>query len=101
MRLTGSPVGLFDPCEFDQVTTPLQPGDRILFYTDGLGDVLDHGRGGAEGYLARYLASQPDASATALADGLVRRVVRRPRPLLDDATFLLLRVLEPTPVEQP
>lgn len=94
VRLTGSPVGLFDPCEFDQVTTELQPGDRILFYTDGLGDVLDHGRGGAEAYLARYLASQPDATATALADGLVRRLARRPRPLLDDATFLLLRVLD-------
>jgi sigma-B regulation protein RsbU (phosphoserine phosphatase) len=100
VRLTGSPVGLFDPCEFDQVTTPLLAGDRILFYTDGLGDVLDHGRGAAEGYLARYLASQPDASASVLADGLVRRLARRPRPLLDDATFLLLRVLQPNPAKQ-
>ncbi len=95
VRLTGSPVGMFDPCDFDQVTTPLLPGDRILFYTDGLGDVLDHGRGGAEAYLSRFLASHPEASATALADDLVRRLLRRPRPFLDDATFLILRVLEP------
>ncbi|HXE75360.1 MAG TPA: PP2C family protein-serine/threonine phosphatase [Candidatus Xenobia bacterium] len=94
VRLTGSPVGLFDPCEFDQVTTPLLPGDRILFYTDGLGDVLDHGRGGAEAYLSRYLTSHPDASATALADGLMRRLARRPRPLLDDATFIVVRMLD-------
>jgi sigma-B regulation protein RsbU (phosphoserine phosphatase) len=94
-------VGIFDPCDFDQVTTPLLPGDRILFYTDGLGDVLDHGRGGAEAYLSRFLASHPEASATALADDLVRRLKRRPLPFLDDATFLILRVLDIKDPEHP
>jgi sigma-B regulation protein RsbU (phosphoserine phosphatase) len=40
IELTGHPVGMFNPCGFEQLTVSLRSGDRLLFYTDGLTDSL-------------------------------------------------------------
>ncbi|MDP7421610.1 MAG: SpoIIE family protein phosphatase [bacterium] len=36
----GFPVGLFSKASYEQETIELQPGDRILFFTDGISDAM-------------------------------------------------------------
>jgi phosphoserine phosphatase RsbU/P len=36
LRLAGVPPGLFPGLDYDQFTLPLEPGDTLLFCTDGL-----------------------------------------------------------------
>ena len=107
IELTGHPVGMFNPCGFEQVVVPLRAGDRLLFYTDGLTDsLLDARRGWVQGVqqLERLFRSAGRASLSAHADRLLSRI-RRFIPsraegsrsarskLTDDTTFLLVRVL--------
>lgn len=114
LEVSGFPVGMFSPCDYDQAVVNLQPGDRLLFYTDGLPDSLETLRpraGDGEKQLAALLAQHGDCSAAALADALTSQLQRgasagkrrssprprgdsrRPRRLLDDATFLVVHVL--------
>lgn len=97
----GVPVGIFQLTHYDQVTVDLQPGDRILFYTDGVPDSLEtlHPRAGdGEKQLHALLARHANSSAAALADALaahlqLRRNARPSEHLQDDATFLVVRLL--------
>lgn len=99
----GIPVGMFNACDYDQSVLSLRPGDRLLFYTDGLPDSLEvlYPRGGdGEKQLAALLTHFALGSATDLADGLVARLQvgqksRRPKDLHDDAAFLVVQLLEP------
>jgi sigma-B regulation protein RsbU (phosphoserine phosphatase) len=44
LELSGIPPGLFQAAGYEIVTLPLQPGDSVLFCTDGLTDAFDrHG----------------------------------------------------------
>lgn len=99
IELTGHPVGMFNPCGFEQVTVNLRAGDRLLFYTDGLTDsLLDPRRGWARGVqeLETLFRASGRVSLSAHADRLlahIRRSRGRRRHLTDDTTFLLVRVL--------
>lgn len=99
IELTGHPVGMFNPCGFEQLDVKLRSGDRLLFYTDGLTDSLLDARTpwtkGAEQLEALFGASGR-ASLSAQADRLLAHIVhsRRKRDqLTDDTTFLLVRVV--------
>ncbi len=111
IELSGTPLGLFDTCEFDQTVVSLQSGDRLLFYSDGLPDSLHflYPHLG-EGYeqVEHLLAAHPDLSATALADKLLARLqppgtspahAKNPNgdrhsrsQLADDATFMVIHL---------
>src|SRR3990167_8875358 len=41
VEIPGIPVGMFNPCQYDQGVVRLESGDRLLFYTDGLPDSLE------------------------------------------------------------
>jgi len=95
IRLTGPPVGLFDSSEFDQTEVALAPGDRLLFYTDGVTDSLRGPRSRqpeGEERLAELVLGAAGSSAAALADALVRRLRRRRRAARDDMSFIVLRI---------
>lgn len=97
----GIPVGIFQLTHYDQVSVNLEPGDLLLFYTDGVPDSLEtlHPRAGdGDEQLRALLARHGDRSATALADALaahlqLRRNARPSEHLQDDATFLVVRLL--------
>ncbi|MCH7727211.1 MAG: SpoIIE family protein phosphatase, partial [Planctomycetes bacterium] len=81
IKLTGTPLGLFDTCQFDQTVVRLQPGDRLLFYSDGLPDSLQFlyphlGEGNEQ--VEHLLTAHPDLSAAALADDLRRFLANEP-----------------------
>ena len=111
IELPGTPLGLFDTCEFDQTVVSLQPGDRLLFYSDGLPDSLEflyphQGEGNEQ--VGHLLTAHPDLSATALADKLLARLQppgtspraakghngdRHPlSQLAEDATFMVIHL---------
>jgi sigma-B regulation protein RsbU (phosphoserine phosphatase) len=43
LELAGIPPGLFAATSYETVTLQLQPGDSVLFCTDGITDAFDHG----------------------------------------------------------
>jgi Stage II sporulation protein E (SpoIIE) len=42
LELTGMPPGLFATSSYETLTLQLQPGDSVLFCTDGITDAFDH-----------------------------------------------------------
>jgi serine phosphatase RsbU (regulator of sigma subunit) len=42
LELTGRPPGLFATASYETLTLRLQPGDSVLFCTDGITDAFDH-----------------------------------------------------------
>jgi len=90
------PLGITADVGYHQQTIQLEPGDSVLFYTDGLTEVWDRRQRmlGREGL--RRLAAQADPARPgqfmAELRGLVRNYRRdREAPFEDDATALLLR----------
>jgi serine phosphatase RsbU (regulator of sigma subunit) len=41
LKSTGMPVGLMDEAEYTEVTVPLEPGDLLAIYTDGIVEAFD------------------------------------------------------------
>ncbi len=99
IELTGSPVGLFSPGEFEQVVFSLQPGDRLLFYTDGLPDSFhrrsapehDDGRE-VEALFTESFQMSVGAQADAILARLHAQQVYAGDSFFDDATFLVAHV---------
>jgi sigma-B regulation protein RsbU (phosphoserine phosphatase) len=42
LELSGIPPGLFASTSYETLMLPLQPGDSVLFCTDGISDAFDH-----------------------------------------------------------
>ncbi len=95
LELTGSPVGLFEDAAFDETRVELGPGDRVLFYSDGVTDALrarDPRQHGGEERLRELVRSAGDVPGSQWADSLLRRLRRRGRAPRDDISFVLLRI---------
>lgn len=88
----GFMLGLDEALPFTEHTAPLTPGDRWIFYTDGLVEVEREDRRflGSEG-LQKLCAELP-ADANAAADTLIEaaRTFNDPAPFTDDVTLVLL-----------
>lgn len=98
----GCVVGLLDGPEFEEETVALAPGDRIVFYTDGVSEAEREGGDmfGEERLYALLEAAPRDLTA----ERLVEHVLAGVRGFLDgvepgdDITVMALRVLEPPPL---
>jgi serine phosphatase RsbU (regulator of sigma subunit) len=81
------------PLSFEVATVSLEPGDRLVLYTDGITErSVKGGRFGVDGMQrAIQSASAPTAAATAMAiqDAVMTAATD---PLQDDATLLVLAV---------
>ncbi|MBN2369872.1 MAG: serine/threonine-protein phosphatase [Vicinamibacteria bacterium] len=88
---TGTALGLFADARFEEMVTPLEPGDRALLYTDGIVEALNASEEeyGEERLLA-FLQSRAGAEPQDFVDSLVREVLSfcgEARPT-DDMTML-------------
>jgi serine phosphatase RsbU (regulator of sigma subunit) len=93
----GVVVGMLDAPEYEEGTVQLRPGDRVVFYTDGVSEAE---REGGEMYGEERLYAHLDAAPRDLpAERLVEHVLAGVREHLDgteagdDITVMALRVL--------
>lgn len=84
--------------QYEQTEVALEPGDRILFYTDGIPDInsLEKEAWGERNFIKAILATNTDSSGV---DAAVDQMVdlfsqhRNQAPLVDDITFFMTEVL--------
>ncbi len=95
------PLGIGDCSGLQSVSTELAPGDRVVFYSDGVVERRNlTGRLGSDG-LFEHVARCAEPSAASLLTHIVCHVTHlHETPLDDDATVLVLGVLD-DPVHEP
>jgi serine phosphatase RsbU (regulator of sigma subunit) len=91
---TGVPLGIFPDTVYQEVTIPLDPGDRLVFYTDGITEArnAEDREFGVDG-LARLMVEFRDEEPGRLANRVVQtlRSYQRGTPQ-DDATLVVIRL---------
>ena len=90
---TGLPLGLFCGSPYTIRQTTLDPGDRLVLYTDGITEAQDpEGKAYEEERLIGCLRGHAERDAMAAAEGVLRDVARfrRAPRQQDDITLLLL-----------
>jgi GAF domain-containing protein len=89
----GTLLGGFADATFSDESILLQPGEVVMFFTDGALDRYDTGTRGIEVHLAEVGAGKEDLNAHDLAKSLEDFVVsRRPARWADDLAILALKV---------
>ena len=95
----GTVVGILESVAFEEDSLELLPGDRVVFYTDGISEAAD-----ASGEMfgeARLYALVEQLPRDLDARGITQRILDAVRVFLDgvdpgdDMTVMVLRVLEP------
>ena len=90
----GLPLGIFPGVKYDQATFALQPGDQIIFYTDGITEALNpRGEAFGNGRLDQAI-SNCFLDAQGLVDTVIDAVSRftEDAPATDDRTMLVAKV---------
>jgi sigma-B regulation protein RsbU (phosphoserine phosphatase) len=98
LESTGFVLGIAEGMEYNEVHLPLAPGDRVVFFTDGLTDQVspkDEFFGGER--VKALLREQPQASAEEFSALLEQAVSthRGTAPQNDDIAYVILKVVEP------
>jgi len=89
------PLGMFPSVRYDQGEAPVQAGDRLLLYTDGLSEAMspESDEEFGEKELPAFLDAQGDRELTSLRDILVKRATAfSGGPLLDDCTLMVVEI---------
>jgi serine phosphatase RsbU (regulator of sigma subunit) len=88
---TGLMLGIMEDADYEEQSVQLQPGDRLLLYTDGLADCRNaKGEYFGAGGLVEFLSQAGDQSAQSITQRLAARLeeFRGDRPATDDITIL-------------
>jgi phosphoserine phosphatase RsbU/P len=101
LRMGGVPLGLFPDSQYEEVTVELQPGDTVLFASDGILESENHEKEefGPERLAAVLQTVTPDLSASDVADRVLNATDEFSGPGVaphDDRTLLVLRVTDHT-----
>lgn len=93
----GLPLGIMDDSKYEQVTIPIEPGDRLLMYTDGIVEAFnDQKKLYGNERLEAVMKGSMDVSSDDLLDVVLddlENFIQRPidiEPLEDDVTLLLI-----------
>jgi len=91
----GVPIGLLDDREYDEVLFTVEPGDTILFYSDGVEDQLNareehYSRPRLTHLLERHANAEPQGVVDAIFADL--DAFRDNTPITDDQTAVVIRV---------
>jgi len=95
IALAGFPLGIFEDVAYDERSVNLDPGDIVVFHSDGLAETTgpDGQFFGAE-RLRKAIEQHHESSAEELADRILGDVdwFAESRPLNDDRTLVVLKV---------
>jgi sigma-B regulation protein RsbU (phosphoserine phosphatase) len=97
IQVDGTPLGMFDDLEYEELTLALQPGDIVVFASDG---ILEAKNGERENFgferLAALLRSLPEDSAAEEITSLILKATDEfsghPEEPHDDRTLIIVRV---------
>jgi phosphoserine phosphatase RsbU/P len=94
-KIEGVPIGLLDDRKYDEVAIAAEPGDAVVFYSDGVDEQLNE-KGDEYGRerIIRTLKKHGTESPQAIADAIVAAVdkFRGTVAISDDQTVVVLRV---------
>ena len=101
IRLEGVPLGLFPDTKYDQSVLDLQPGDVVLFASDGIHESENAGQEefGLQRLSALLSGISPEDSASAIADRILAETDSHSGVGIaphDDRTLVVLRVTDET-----
>jgi sigma-B regulation protein RsbU (phosphoserine phosphatase) len=96
-KVEGVPIGLLEDREYEEVEFTLQPGDTVVFYSDGVEDQVDEaGEDYTRARLGKLLVKHCQDSPQAIADAVINDLdrFRDGTPITDDQTIVVVNVLE-------
>jgi sigma-B regulation protein RsbU (phosphoserine phosphatase) len=101
IRLEGVPLGLFPDTQYDQSVLDLQPGDVVLFASDGIHESENAGQEefGLQRLSALLSGISPEDSASAIAERILAETDSHSGVGIaphDDRTLVVLRVTDET-----
>lgn len=95
IELTGFPLGIFEEATYDEWGVTLEPGDILVFHSDGITETANsEGQFFGTERLRKLIEDRHDLPATELADAVLRDVdwFSQSAPLSDDRTLVILKV---------
>ena len=98
IQAEGFPLGLFPNVEYEEFTLSTQPGDLIVFFSDGIVDAVNAtGEMFGDDRLKQLLESQHHPTAQSTVDAILQAVTdfQAGTAHFDDETIVVLRALEP------
>jgi len=89
----GTLLGIYEQVQLSDLTVDLEPGDAVVFHTDGVTEERREGRMFGEERLAELLRVSAGLSAAGIADRIERAVLEfTPGPPADDVAVIVLRL---------
>jgi sigma-B regulation protein RsbU (phosphoserine phosphatase) len=95
VRAEGFPLGLFPDVTYDEMNVAAEPGDVLVFVSDGIQDAENaHGEMYGQERLSSLLCSHRDDSAQQIADAILADAGRfqGEHERFDDETVIVLKV---------
>jgi phosphoserine phosphatase RsbU/P len=95
IKAEGFPLGMFPDVSYDEIVVATQPGDAIVFVSDGILDA-DNAKGEmyGESRLTDMLCGHRERTAAEIAEAILQDVSRfqEGKERFDDETIIVLRV---------
>src|SRR5579859_2392589 len=95
IALTGFPLGIFEEVSYDEWGVTLEPGDILVFHSDGIAETSNsEGQYFGTEKLRSLIEKHHESSASELADLVLREVdwFAQSAPLSDDRTLVVIKV---------
>ncbi len=95
VELAGFPLGIFETVSYDEWGVTLNPGDILVFHSDGIAETANaHGHFFGTERLRKLIEHHHEVAANDLADLILRDVdvFSHSAPLSDDRTLVVLKV---------
>ncbi|MGB0071984.1 MAG: PP2C family protein-serine/threonine phosphatase, partial [Terracidiphilus sp.] len=95
VKTEGFPLGMFPNVTYEEISVATQPGDVLVFVSDGIGDAEnEHEEMYGQDRLAELLCASRDLPACEIAEAILADVTRfqGSHDRFDDETIIVLRV---------
>jgi len=95
VELTGFPLGIFEDVTYDEWSVTLEPGNIVVFHSDGIAETSNsEGQFFGTERLRKLIESLHELSATEISDTILREVdwFAQSAALSDDRTLVVLKV---------
>jgi sigma-B regulation protein RsbU (phosphoserine phosphatase) len=95
IELTGFPLGIYEDVSYDEWGVTLEPGDILVFHSDGIAETTNsEGLFFGTARLRKLIEDKHEVTAAELADIVLREVdyFADSAPLADDRTLVVLKV---------